>query len=234
MKKENQFTLIELLVVISIIAILASLLLPSLNQARERGKAIKCAANMKMLGMAGLSYVNDNRDYWPMILSGFPSRIRMWIRNAQFIGNYSGKTIATGTDPTYMNSDYAVSPDLICPSVVLLSSDISNGMVKITYGMNTQGFNDSGADIWDGSSYAYFTPKLRRPSEKLIHIDSTDWQIMASSARPASTVKYRHSNNKVANILFFDGHVTGQTIKDIYFAGRPVKNKDCWNTYDAQ
>ena len=61
----KRFTLIELLVVIAIIAILAAILLPALQSARERGMSASCISQLKQVGTAAASYNNDNLGFFP-------------------------------------------------------------------------------------------------------------------------------------------------------------------------
>lgn len=89
------FTLIELLVVIAIIALLLSILLPSLNMAKDIAKRIGCSANLRSLAMATIFYTDDNDGL-------VPSSTNTWVDNgltrAGWVGQTSDTTSRTALD----------------------------------------------------------------------------------------------------------------------------------------
>ena len=96
------FTLIELLVVIAIIAILAAMLLPSLNKAREKSKQIVCISNLKQIGMAFHLYANDFNGAYP------PSEVGCWPFGSFGYDNWGFYKLY----PDYIPN----SPVFLCPS----------------------------------------------------------------------------------------------------------------------
>lgn len=122
------FSLVELMVVLGIVAILATLIFPTAQNALERSRATKCAGNLRQLGIAFTLYAQENNGYLPPVKESGALSALSWYR---LVGPYLGRTttnafgaIGTTTDyPGYMG----------CPSVKPQEKE------GYTYGVNYMG-----------------------------------------------------------------------------------------------
>jgi prepilin-type N-terminal cleavage/methylation domain-containing protein/prepilin-type processing-associated H-X9-DG protein len=129
------FTLIELLVVIAIIAILASMLLPALNQAREKGREATCKGNMKSLHQYLINYVDSNNDW---ILPARDSDLvyatqKQW--DSHFVVN-DLKLVTAGRTPQSLRDTQKQFKVLLCPGSPHVYETIFNAYNYTTYTMN--------------------------------------------------------------------------------------------------
>ena len=221
--KKKLFTLIELLVVIAIIAILASMLLPALNQARNKAKEVYCKNQLKQFGMSYQFYENDFNGYRvPVSASG----IGPWMRNRTFRSGLGiTNTVSTSWTGTVANFYYYYPKKFLCPGMV--KPHIQDGLYNMShsYGANY-------TDLSWGNDMMYRSNKIKNPSSKLELIDATQWNVNLSNSGtslsfPPGTLgkreAYRHNNG--ANIEFFDGHVDSRKAKEA------INNSDLWEAY---
>ena len=206
--RKRGFTLIELLVVIAIISLLVSILLPSLQQAKELARAVICQSNLRSLGVGIMMYVEDTEPKtWPLpwmprdppdltVTQGWPESI-LWMDS---VGPYVGNVW------NYENSIF------ICPTT---------GREQAVWKSSDSGvhiFDDPNAGLisytingWLSAVFTTFGDVTRQdevpnPAEKILLGEvgtARDW-VMWWYANE-TTVGYIH--NDMAHLVFFDGHV---------------------------
>ena len=130
---KEKFTLIELLVVIAIIAILAAILLPALNQARERGRMANCQSNIRQLATANLLYADEQSGWF--IFSADNLQKIYWC--GRFKGSFGDVVNEGGLNP-YLGHSEGVRA---CPSARFVNPDAVGEYSAGNYGTGGYGYS---------------------------------------------------------------------------------------------
>ena len=216
LKRKRRFTLIELLVVIAIIAILAAMLLPALNKARQTSLRVGCMGKMKDLNMQDRQYADMYKDF------GFPYNVKLLYNGEVLGGNihdclFKGNGSKQNRAITAMGLRMYVKP--FCPAAQAGAPNdqpygtTSNGI----FGLNCCFHNEH----YQTSTNKNFVIKplsaIKNPST-VIHFGESN-KSGGCSIRWLSYMQYRHLRKQTCT--FYDGHIEMRsketiTTKNVY------------------
>jgi prepilin-type N-terminal cleavage/methylation domain-containing protein len=207
--KRKGFTLIELLVVVAIIALLISILLPSLSRARELAKRTVCASNLKEIGTAMYLYANDG-DKFPATSGIRPNGAATYWAYRTIVPPTTGIPSPTADLWILIRQNNATPKLFICPSTsdqpdpaqdTLVYFDFSSG-VNLSYAYQYQ--HSSSRPIMGSSDDP--TIPIAADANPYIKgmVTSTPLQDRQAQWRGNST---NHTNREGQNTLFIDSHV---------------------------
>jgi prepilin-type N-terminal cleavage/methylation domain-containing protein len=173
------FTLVELLVVIGIIALLMSILLPTLGSVRERANAIKCGSNLRQVGLAFVMYTQENRGFMPdrnASRSYLPAgRISDWIYWQE------GRALEDSNVLRYLG--VGKNPDLLrCPSDDWSVRNLNGNAASVgayTFSYTANVFimtNEQIPSTYNGSNYLkpLNVSRVRNQAEKILCIEEDE------------------------------------------------------------
>lgn len=225
------FTLIELLVVIAIIALLVSILLPSLNKARDLAKGAICISNLKSVGTAFGMYMSDGDDWYPMNIGvgdfGWPSGPAnsvgtIWYAYIAVYLGWNGDTSHAGFTRTKLLDCPLYTP----PAGKYLAYDSTSD----NWGYNAYGYNYNGFGYWNFSNPAqsrrFKGAQIVQPAEKILVADAGPYQSTPNggvciisyvdiTTYPVSTRHTERNPDGGPDILFADGHVNYETLDEV-------------------
>jgi prepilin-type N-terminal cleavage/methylation domain-containing protein/prepilin-type processing-associated H-X9-DG protein len=218
-KRSSFFTLIELLVVIAIIAILAAMLLPALQQARERAKSTQCLNNIKTISTAMAQYFDDSKGFYnsgdsPWQYGAYSYNGGISGQLAPYVGMHLNRfRYGSNRHPFY------------CPGDMIRRTN----SYPQSYGFNAYGSNCTNGlkvldSLWGKFLYCRKPGSLRRPSIYIMVVEYRDSNLTLFRNQSEALVRGSFNESSAAwkqtvhgglarNVSYTDGHAAPAPVK---------------------